>query len=191
MRVIAGTAKRLQLKSIEGMDTRPTLDRYKETLFNMLQIYIPDCRFLDLFAGCGGIGIEALSRGASKAVFIDNSRKAIAVIRENLETTRLADRADVITADAITGLMQIERTGAFDVIFIDPPYNKGLERQALEYLSSSRLVNENTLIVVEASNETDFDYAGEAGFVLTKSKEYKTNKHVFLVKKAAGEEGEQ
>lgn len=185
MRVISGTARSLQLKSIEGTDTRPTLDRYKETLFNMLQMYIPDCRFLDLFAGCGGIGIEALSRGAAKAVFIDSSRKAVAVIRENLEHTKLADRADVITADAITGLMQIERTGAFDVIFIDPPYNKGLERQALEYLSASRLVNENTLIVVEALNETGFDYAADLGLMITKSREYKTNKHVFFVKTSA------
>lgn len=182
MRVIAGTARRLQLKSLDGLDTRPTLDRYKETLFNMIQMYIPDCRFLDLFAGCGGIGIEALSRGASGAVFIDNSRKAIAVINENLQHTGFSEKADVITADALTGLMQIEHRGAFDVIFIDPPYNKGLEKQALEYLSRSRLVTDSTLIIVEASNETDFGYAAGLGFMMTKSKEYKTNKHVFFMK---------
>ena len=183
MRVIAGSARSLQLKSLEGTDTRPTLDRYKETLFNMLQVYIPGCRFLDLFAGCGGIGIEALSRGAGKAVFIDNSRKAISVINDNLDHTKLAGRADVITADVITGLMQIEHTGPFDVIFLDPPYNKELERQVLEYLSGSRLAGNDTLIVVEASNDTGFDYAGDLGFTMTRSKEYKTNKHVFFVKR--------
>ena len=89
MRVIAGKARSLRLKTIEGMDTRPTTDRIKETLFNMLQPYMADCRFLDLFAGSGAIGIEALSRGADCCVFVEQQRKAADCIRDNLKFTRL------------------------------------------------------------------------------------------------------
>ena len=89
MRVIAGSAKRLQLKTLDGLDTRPTTDRIKETLFNMISPYLYDCRFLDLFAGSGGIGIEALSRGAGEAVFVEQNPKAMACIKENLKKTKL------------------------------------------------------------------------------------------------------
>ena len=91
MRVIAGTRRSLPLKSLEGDTTRPTADRYKETLFNVLQTDIPGCRFLDLFAGSGAIGIEALSRGARHAVFVENNRKAMAVIKENIHFTKFED----------------------------------------------------------------------------------------------------
>ena len=89
MRVIAGSAKRLQLKTLDGLETRPTTDRIKETLFNMLTPYLYDCMFLDLFAGSGGIGIEALSRGGMESVFVDNNPDAVACIRENLKHTKL------------------------------------------------------------------------------------------------------
>ncbi len=91
MRVIAGKARRLLLKTIDGLDTRPTTDRIKETLFNMIQTELPDCRFLDLFAGSGAIGIEALSRGASHAVFVEKNQKAADCIRENLKRTYLEE----------------------------------------------------------------------------------------------------
>ena len=104
MRVIAGTARSLPLKCIEGLDTRPTTDRIKETLFNMLQQGIPGCRFLDLFAGTGAIGIEALSRGAREAVFVEHQQKAAACIKENLSFTKLSDRARVLKADVVPAL---------------------------------------------------------------------------------------
>ena len=100
MRVIAGTRKSLPLKTVPGMNTRPTTDRIKETLFNMLQPYLPGCRFLDLFAGSGAIGIEALSRGAAEAVFVEQNRRAAECIRENLSFTRLAEQAQVLQTDA-------------------------------------------------------------------------------------------
>ncbi len=184
MRVIAGSARRLQLKCLPGEQTRPTLDRYKETLFNTIQGYIPGCSFLDLFAGSGAIGIEALSRGAEKCVFIENNRNAIKIINENLEFTRLGEKADVITADVITGCMQIEKKGAFDVIFLDPPYNRGLEEQVLRYLSTSRLANQETLIVIEASNDTDLDFTQDLGFVMINEKNYKTNRHCFYKRRS-------
>lgn len=181
MRVIAGTARSLPLKTPEGMDTRPTTDRIKETLFNMLQTDIPDCVFVDIFSGSGGIGIEALSRGARKAYFIENAPKAIACIEQNLAFTKFTDRAIVLKQDACAGLSGIFEKSV-DVIFMDPPYNQEQEKRVLEQLSRMKYVTEDTLIVVEASLETDFSYLNELGFALQKEKKYKTNKHVFLYK---------
>ena len=166
MRVIAGTARSLPLKTPEGMDTRPTTDRIKETLFNMLQTYIPDCVFVDIFSGSGGIGIEALSRGARKAYFIENAPKALACIEDNLAFTKMKDRAIVLKQDACAG-----------------PYDQEQERRVLEQLRYAKYVSEETLILVEASLHTDFSYAEDLGFEVIREKKYKTNKHVFLRKK--------
>ena len=121
MRVIAGTARSMPLKCIEGLDTRPTTDRIKETLFNMLQPEIPGCRFLDLFGGSGAIGIEALSRGADYAAFAENNRKAYDCIGDNLAFTKLADRARVFFMDALGALRVLEGEEPFDIIFLDRP----------------------------------------------------------------------
>ena len=165
------------------MDTRPTTDRIKETLFNMLQNQVPGSLFLDLFSGSGAIAIEALSRGAKMAVMIDNNPKAAECIRENLRTTRLEDRAMVMNCDVITGLKRLEgRNYRFDIVFMDPPYNHQLERTVLNYLADSPMVTEDTLIIIEASLETDFGWLEDSGYHLIKSKEYKTNKHVFAGK---------
>ena len=104
MRVIAGTCRSMPLATVKGSDTRPTTDRIKETLFNMIADAVPGCRFLDLFAGSGGIGIEALSRGAAHACFVDSSRAAQTVIRKNLSFTRLGDRAEVLGMRAESAL---------------------------------------------------------------------------------------
>ena len=186
MRVIAGSARRLILKTAEGMETRPTTDRIKETLFNMLQNRLYGCTFLDLFAGSGGIGIEALSRGAREAVFVENNPKAMACIKENLKFTRLASRAMTVTTDVMDALYRLEGDKIFDFIFMDPPYDRGLERKVLEYLSDSRLVYEDTVIIVEASRDTDFSYVDDLGLTVIREKVYKTNKHVFIEK--AGKE---
>lgn len=181
MRVIAGTARSLPLKTPEGMDTRPTTDRIKETLFNMLQTYLPGCVFVDLFSGSGGIGIEAISRGASKAYFIENAPKAISCIEQNLLFTKCNDRAIVLKQDALSALHYIYEKEV-DVIFVDPPYGQEYEKHILKQLSHMKYVTEDTLIVVEASLHTDFDYLGEYGFSVLKEKRYKTNKHVFIKK---------
>lgn len=186
MRVIAGTAKRLQLKTLDGLDTRPTTDRIKETLFNMISPCIYDSVFLDLFSGSGGIGIEALSRGAREAVFVESNPKAMSCVKENLKFTRLEHKAITMTRDVMTALYQLEGEKAFDFIFMDPPYNRGMEKNVLEYLAGSQLIYEDTVIIVEASKETDFAYLEEIGFTLVKEKVYKTNKHVFIEK--AGKE---
>ncbi len=181
MRVIAGSARRLLLKTPEGMETRPTTDRIKETLFNMIQDDLYHCQFLDLFSGSGAIGIEALSRGASRAVFVENHPQAVEVIHSNLKTTRLEEQAAVMSCDVMTALKRLEeRKLSFDFIFMDPPYNCFHEKRVLEYLAHSSLVTQNTVILVEASKETDTSYLEELGFRLNRVKEYKTNKHLFI-----------
>ncbi|MEZ3491817.1 MAG: 16S rRNA (guanine(966)-N(2))-methyltransferase RsmD [Lachnospiraceae bacterium] len=179
MRVIAGSARRLLLKSPEGLDTRPTTDRIKETLFNVLMPNLPNAVFIDLFSGSGGIGIEALSRGANKAYFVENNQKAVACITENLEHTHLSDRAVVVKQDVFAALRGSIRDTA-DIIFLDPPYQQEYDRKVLELLRDAAFVTDDTLIVVEASATTSFDYVDTLGFVVEKSKQYKTNKHVFI-----------
>lgn len=183
MRVIAGSARRLLLETPRGMNTRPTTDKYKETLFNILQPYISGCHFLDLFAGSGAIGIEALSRGAGSAVFVENNRAAAACIRRNLEHTHLEEKAVLLNQDVLASISRLEREKkVFDVIFMDPPYGKEWEKQVLLRLSHSPLAGEDTLFVVEADLETDFSWLPAAGFTETRRKEYKTNMHVFIKK---------
>ena len=180
MRVIAGSAKRLRLKTVEGMGTRPTTDRIKETLFNMIAHGLADISFLDLFAGSGAIGIEALSRGAKNAVFVEENKKAAACIKENLEFTRLDDRAEILQCDVFAALRRMEGQKHFDYVFMDPPYDRQLEKRVLEALKDSSLIDEETLLIVEASLSTDFSYLEDLGYHLIKKKEYKTNMHVFL-----------
>ena len=181
MRVIAGTARSLRLKTPAGMDTRPTTDRIKETLFNMLQPYIPGAVFIDLYSGSGGIGIEALSRGAKHAYFVEKNKNALACITDNLKTTGFTDRSTVLRQDVLSALQGIREKGA-DIIFMDPPYDCDCEKEVLRILKDVSYVTERTLIVVEASIECDFSYLAQMGFELTKEKRYKTNKHIFCHK---------
>lgn len=181
MRVIAGTARSLRLKTPEGMDTRPTTDRIKETLFNMLQPHLYDAVFVDLFAGSGGIGIEALSRGAKHAYFAENEKKALACIRDNLQYTHLADQATILQTDAVSALYSIHEKEA-DIIFMDPPYDCGHEERVLEALSGLSYVTKNTLIVIETSLKSNQAYLEDFGFSLEKEKVYKTNRHIFCRK---------
>lgn len=183
MRVIAGTARSMPLKTVKGMDVRPTTDKTKETLFNILQTDIPGCRFLDLFSGSGAIAIEALSRGAAYAVLVEQSAKAAQCILDNLAFTKVADRAEVQKCEVLTALHRMEGQKPFDVIFMDPPYDQELEQEVLAYLENSTLADAYTVIVVEASLKTDFSWLEERGYHAYKYKRYKTSQHVFLQKK--------
>ncbi len=186
MRVIAGKARRLPLKTPAGMDTRPTTDRIKETLFNMLQNEVPGCVFVDMFSGSGSIGIEALSRGAKKAYFVENDRTALECIDANLKFTRLTNCAIVLKQDAVFSVHNIFESHV-DIIYMDPPYNCDLEKQVLRMLPDMHYVSEDTLIIIEASMDTDFSYLDSMGYVLEKEKRYKTNKHMFIRKKPQSE----
>ena len=158
MRIIAGTARRLPLKTMEGMNTRPTSDKIKETLFNMLQNDVPGCYFLDLFAGSGAIGIEALSRGARLAVFVDQSRKAQEVIRQNLQHTGLAAQSRVAAMDAV-GFLRGTRE-CFDIALLDPPYHAGLLEQVLPLLAP-RMSPGGVILCETAVDETLPPQAGD------------------------------
>jgi 16S rRNA (guanine966-N2)-methyltransferase len=136
IRVIAGAAKGRKLKLVPGDSTRPIMDRVKEALFNILGIGIRDCSFLDLFAGTGSVGIEALSRGAARVLFIDNSRLAIRTIHENLEHTRLSERAEVLRTDAFVYL-QRPKPEAFEYIFVAPPQYKSMWKETLLTLDAN------------------------------------------------------
>lgn len=182
MRIIAGTARRLPLKSIEGKDTRPTTDRIKETLFNILQPGIQGSVFLDLYAGSGQIGLEALSRGAKEAVFVDNNKKACGCIMDNIRFTRFEEQSKLLTMEAINALGFLEGKYKFDYIFMDPPYASSYEQGILNYLSSSDIVAQDTVIIVEAAIRTDFSYVPALGLTVTREKAYKTNKHIFIAK---------
>lgn len=182
MRVIAGTRRSLRLVSPEGRDTRPTQDRIKETLFNMLQNDVPGCVFMDLFAGSGGIGIEALSRGAARAYFVESQRKACDCIERNLTTTRFTQEGILLKQDVLSALTGSIRERA-DIIFMDPPYDCGLEQQVLTLLAGNdRIADRDTLLIVETSLHAETDYLPALGYDIIKQKRYKTNQHLFLRK---------
>ena len=182
MRIIAGTARSLPLKTVDGMETRPTTDRIKETLFNMIQNEISGCYFLDLFAGSGQMGLEAVSRGAEYAVFADNSRKAAQCIEDNIHFTKFDKQCRFLNMDAVSAIRSLDGKYRFDIIFMDPPYKKELEKEVLTALKTSTILKEDTLIIVEASLDTSFDYLDELGYQMIKYKKYKTNAHVFLTR---------
>lgn len=179
MRIIAGKARSLPLKTPAGFETRPTSDRIKETLFNMLMPYLPGCVFVDLFAGSGQIGIEALSRGARTAYFVENGREAFACISDNIKFAKMTEEAVLLKQDVYTALYGIHEKEA-GVIFADPPYDGGHYEKLLSVLKDRSYVTEDTLLVLEADLKRDFGFAGEYGFFVEKEKCYKTNKHVFL-----------
>lgn len=179
MRVIAGRARSLRLKTPEGLDTRPTTDRIKETLFNIIQGEIPGCIFVDLFAGSGGIGIEALSRGASHAYFVENAREAISCIQENIAFTKFTDSATLLKQDVFGALSSIHEKEV-NLIFMDPPYEAGYEKDLFRTLSKQAYVTEETLMIIEARLDTSFDFVEEFGLQVIREKNYKTNKHVFV-----------
>ena len=167
MRVVAGSAKSLKLKTIEGMETRPTQDRIKETLFNMIQYDIAGCTFL--------------SRGAKQAYFVEKAKPALRCIRENLRYTKLDDRAQVMAVDVITAIRQLEaKKITFDYIFMDPPYNKGFEDEVLAVLNDSTICTPDTVVIAESSLETEISDFEE--LKVSRVKKYKTNKHTFLMK---------
>ncbi len=156
LRVIAGTAKKRQLKTPRGRDVRPTSGRVKEALFNILGGLVPGCRFLDLFAGTGNIGIEALSRGAATAVFVDNNTESTGIIKKNLAVTGFELCARVICLNVTDALPLLEKEGLkFNIIFIDPPYLKGIEVAALAGIGGHGIMEPGGKVIVESSKKDD------------------------------------
>lgn len=155
MRIISGSARGRRLFTPRDSRVRPTSDRVKEALFNILTGFLgtfDGLAVLDIFAGTGNLGIEALSRGANSATFIDNHRESAALVKRNLEACGFADRGRVIVKEAASALKMLEREGErFHLAFLDPPYRQGLAAEVLEYLSASALLDENSLVIAEFS----------------------------------------
>lgn len=169
MRVITGSARGMKLRTLSGLDVRPTTDQVKESVFSIIQFEIEGARVLDLFAGSGQLGIEALSRGASRAVFVDSSKEAVKVVKENLQHTKLEDGVTVRNEDSLLFLGQTK--DVFDIAFLDPPYGKGLIEEALKILPDR--MSESGIIICETSKEETLpDSAGR----FEKRKEYKYGK---------------
>ena len=148
MRVISGSARGTVLHSIEDISTRPTLDRVKESLFNIIQNNIEDTTVLDLFAGSGAIGIEFLSRRAKQVYFCDKSSKAVAMIEKNLEKTKLKEKSIVYNKDYIDCINTVKNI-KFDIIFLDPPYKEEFALDAIEKISNLQLLKDDGIIIIE------------------------------------------
>lgn len=167
MRVITGSLRGMKLKTLEGLEVRPTTDQVKESVFSIIQFEVPGARVLDLFAGSGQLGIEALSRGASHATFVDNRGASISVVRENLFHTHMEDKSTVKNEDSISYLQRTNET--FDIAFLDPPYGKGLVLKALEFLPQ-KMSNGGVIVCETSKEETLPESAGK--FLLYKEYKY-------------------
>lgn len=169
MRVITGTAKGRSLKTVKGRDVRPTSDRVKESLFSVIGARVVDADFLDLFAGSGAVGIEALSRGCRSCVFVELVTRHLQVVAENLSATGLSERAELIRRDARAALADLANRGRqFDLIFIDPPYGQGLVPLALEAIAEHGLLREDGWAICEHHRK---DPVPDAAGGLTKFRE--------------------
>lgn len=156
MRIVSGVHKGKPLKAVPGKSTRPTTDKVKEAIFNMIGPYFDGGLVLDLFAGSGGLGIEALSRGVDKVIFVDRDQKAIHTVQENLRICQLEDQAEVYRNDAERALKAlIKRDLVFDYIFLDPPYKKQQLEKLLQVISKHQLLNQKGIIVCEHGSEVE------------------------------------
>ncbi|MEH6944996.1 16S rRNA (guanine(966)-N(2))-methyltransferase RsmD [Bacillus sp. JJ722] len=162
MRVVSGECKGRPLKAVPGVSTRPTTDKVKESIFNMIGPYYDGGLALDLFAGSGGLGIEALSRGMERAIFVDREYKAVSTVRANLEACGLTDQAEVYKNDSERAMKAlIKRELVFDLILLDPPYKKQKLESLLAVITENKLLHENGVIVCEHSNDVELpDHLG-------------------------------
>ena len=157
MRIITGKARGTKLNTLEGLNTRPTSERTKEAVFSMIQFDIPDSNVLDLFAGSGQMGLEALSRGAKKATFVDNSKSAINVINQNVKKTHFENESLVIASEFDPYLTRVAGREKYDLVFLDPPYASDFLKNALKCLIKYNLLSKNATVVCESGKENIFD----------------------------------
>ncbi|MGM0499269.1 MAG: 16S rRNA (guanine(966)-N(2))-methyltransferase RsmD [Bacillota bacterium] len=168
MRIIAGIAGGLKLKSLKGRDVRPTLDRVKESMFNIIAFDLPGAEVLDLFSGFGSLGIEALSRGAEKADFVEINKAHLKIIKQNLKKAKLFDLAKLYNQDAYSYLKNCSQK--YDIIFMDPPYQKNMSAEAVELIIESNLLKPKGLIISERSETEDVEEYEELEII--KNKKY-------------------
>ena len=176
MRVIAGTAKGITLKTPDGLQTRPTADRVKEAMFSIIQFELPGARVLDLFGGTGQLGIEAISRGAASATFVDQQDKACRLIRDNLTKTGFQGKSKVICSDYVSFLKNCKEK--YDIILLDPPYMELFLENSLKLISEIDILQTNGIIVTERPAEKLFDVT-ISGF--SRSRDYKYGKTILTI----------
>ena len=152
MRIIAGKARGTKLYTLEGMNTRPTLDRVKESLFNIIQNEIPGSTFLDLFAGSGAIGLEAVSRGARKAILCDKEKSAIQIIKKNIEKTHFQNETELYN-ETFEKLLTTKIHENIDICYIDPPYKTNYVYEVIKIMLEKNIVNEETMIIIETDEK--------------------------------------
>lgn len=182
MRVISGKARGTNLYTLDGDNTRPTLDRVKESLFNIIQKYVPQANVLDLFAGSGALGIEAISRGASKVTFCDKSYDAIKIINKNIEKTHFEEYAEVIQGDYLQCIRQLRKE--YDIIFIDPPYKANIAISAIEQILRNNLLAKDGIIILETDEEErDIKSLEQVYINITDLRKYGRVRLIFLSRK--------
>lgn len=184
MRVISGTAKGVVLKTPEGLSTRPTTDRVKEAMFSIIQFDIPGTRVLDLFGGTGQLGIEALSRGAKNAVFVDAQESACRLIKENLKKAKLESKGRVIRSDYLSFLKNCKEK--FDIILLDPPYIEVFLENSLNLITEIDILQTNGIIVTERPLEKELPW-NFSGF--SRSRDYKYGKTLLTIYRKEGAKG--
>lgn len=181
LRVISGKVRGLKLNTPKNDDVRPTTDRVKESVFNIINGYVMDSNVLDLFAGTGSLGIECLSRGANKCVFVDASKTSIEIVKSNIKKARVEADSEVMNVDCKSAIDKLKtRSESFDLIFMDPPYYENLFVSTLEKISDTKLLNEDGIIVVEHDTTEKLpDNVGD--LVKQKSRKYGNTTVTFYV----------
>lgn len=181
MRVISGSARGCKLVAPTGLDTRPTQDRVKESVFNIIRNYILDANVLDLFSGTGALAIEALSRGAVHAIMVDKGAESIKVINQNLEHTKLKENTEIYNCDVKSAIEKVSSLKLnFDIIFMDPPYNKGFVNGTLEVLDELQILNNDGIIVVERHKDDIIKVDKLKNLEVTREQKYKDTMISFL-----------
>ena len=168
MRIIAGSRRGHKLLEFDGMSVRPTTDRVRESIFNLIQTYIPDARVLDMFSGSGALSLEAVSRGAQDAVCVDLDKKSIEIIKKNIASLKFSDKCTAVNMSCFDYAENTDKK--FDIIFLDPPYNRNLIEPALDAIVSNELLSDGGIAVLESDNT---DFRGERrGLRIYKQKKY-------------------
>ena len=180
MRIISGKARGTKLFTLDGLNTRPTLDRVKEPLFSIIQEYVLDSDVLDLFAGSGALGLEALSRGAKSAILCDNSKEAVDIIYKNITKTKL--NAEVINNDFVKTLKRLDGR-QFDIIFLDPPYETNYLEEAINKILELNLLKENGLIIAETDNQEKVEKIKKLDITISDIRKYVIVILIFLNRK--------
>lgn len=160
MRIITGCARGAKLDTLDGTDTRPTAERVKEAIFSMIQFELEGRTVLDLFAGSGQMGLEALSRGAEKATFVDNNPQAVQIVKQNAKHTRLFEKSVVLNSDFRSYIRGNKGKEKFDIIFLDPPYQMKVLPEIVEKLTEAEMVRDNGIIVCESDDPTPVSCEG-------------------------------